>query len=156
MNIEMTNGNLIKMRRPSHILLWVLTIFLLVVMYAPVASLLIYSFSTKTFFSWPIETTLKWYPEIFKTDAKNIIMKTLVTSLITGAASTIFATLGSLAYVRYAFTLKAVFRRIVLLPIFFPQLVLGIFILIFLRHLNLVPSTLSMIFGELVFIARKR
>ena len=30
---------------------------------------------------------------------------------------------------------------------------LGIFILIFLRHLNLVPSDISMIFGELVFIA---
>ena len=139
----------------SKYFLWILIVLLIVVMYAPVASLFIYSLSSEAFFSWPIKPTLKWYPEIFQTKAKNIIFRTFITALSTGIISTVFATLGSLAYVRYNFKGQEIFRRVVLLPIFFPQLVLGIFILIFLRHLNLVPSTFSMIFGELVCRLRR-
>lgn len=135
-------------------LLWGFVILVLIWMYIPYLTLFIYSLHNNLFFTFPIDPTLKWFQQIF-TDRElvRVLIYTLEKSLGAAALSTAVAIPGALAYARYKFRGEMLYKRLILLPIFFPQLVLGIAILVFLHYLNMLPSTTTMILGESVLLA---
>ncbi|NIR27914.1 MAG: ABC transporter permease [Gammaproteobacteria bacterium] len=146
------------MRRPTDragiACFWLFVAVVLVWMYVPYATLFIYSLHDSLFFSFPIDPTLKWFEQMF-TDSElmRVLVYTLQKSLLAAVVSTAVAIPGALAYVRCKFRGDGLYKRLILLPIFFPQLVLGIAILVFLHYLDRLPSTTSMILGESVLLA---
>jgi len=140
--------------RIGMVLFWIFVVVILVWMYVPYLTLFVYSLHDNLFFSFPIDPTLKWFREIFA-DAElvRVLVYTLEKSLLAAVISTAVAIPGALAYVRFKFRGEALYKRLILLPIFFPQLVLGIAILVFLHQLDMLPSTATMILGESVLLA---
>lgn len=140
-------------RRPFLVAGWALVAVVVVWMYVPFATLGVYALHSKNFFSFPIEPTAKWLVGIVEDDALlRVLGYTLFKSLVAASLATVIAIPGAIAYTRYSFPGVALYKRLVLLPIFFPQLVLGIAILVFLHLLDELPSTATMVLGECVLL----
>lgn len=122
--------------------------------YVPFVTLTMYAMHDNLFFSFPIDPTTKWFAQVFADERLlRVLGYTLTKSLIAAALGTLIAIPGAIAYARYRFAGVGLYKRLVLLPIFFPQLVLGVGILVFLHQLGILPSTTSMILGECVLLA---
>lgn len=133
---------------------WTLIAVIVVWMYVPFVTLAIYAVHDKNFFTLPIIPTLKWFQGIFEDQGLlRVLGYTLVKSLTAAVLATVVAIPGAIAYTRRRFVGVTLYKRLVLLPIFFPQLVLGIAILVFLHHFGRLPSTTTMILGECVLLA---
>ena len=66
--------------------------------------------------------------------------------------SLILATFGAMAFARYEWRGRSLFQKAVVLPIFFPQPVLGLALLLFLTAIGVTPSWRSAVFAHLVWI----
>jgi spermidine/putrescine transport system permease protein len=131
-----------------------LMLVVLVWLYIPVFTLTVYALHEDILFTLPLKPTFKWFGEIFTDpDVGRVLVYTLWTAVVTALVATCIAVPGALAYARYDFKGKSFYKRLILLPIFFPQLVLGIGILVFLHYLDILPSTTSMVLGECVILA---
>ncbi len=64
----------------------------------------------------------------------------------------VLGTLGAVAFARYDWRGRGVFQRLLVLPIFFPQPVLGLALLLSLNAVGLAPSWKTAIFAHLVWI----
>jgi len=133
---------------------WALTALVVVSMYVPFATLAVYALHDGNFFTLPLDPTLKWFAGIFQDRSLlRVLEYTLFKSLTAAVLATALAIPGAIAYTRYTFAGVGLYRRLVLLPIFFPQLVLGIAILVFLHQFGQLPNTTTMILGECVLLA---
>ena len=139
--------------RTTRIAGWTLLAVVLVWTYLPFATLALYAFHDNLFFSFPIKPTGKWFVEIF-TDSQllGVLTYSLTKSVVAAALATVVAIPGAIAYARCSFPGITLYKRLVLLPIFFPQLVLGIGILVFLHQFEILPSTATVILGECVLL----
>src|SRR5690606_28236893 len=105
-------------------------------------------------FPFPSDATLRWYSEMFSSLAIQEALKTsLLIAVIVTVACVAFATLGALAFVRYDFKGKKLFQRALLLPIFFPQAVLGLALLVWFSNLGIGSTWVAVVLGQLVWIA---
>lgn len=133
---------------------WTLAAIVVIWMYVPFVTLAIYALHDKNFFTLPIDPTLRWFAGIFEDRGLlRVLGYTLSKSLVAAVLATAVAIPGAIAYTRYSFPGIALYKRLVLLPIFFPQLVLGIAILVLLHHFGQLPNTTTMILGECVLLA---
>lgn len=133
---------------------WMFIAAVIVWMYVPFVTLAVYAGHESQFFTFPIDPTGKWFAGIFSDEALlRVLGYTMAKSMAASILATSIAIPGALAYARYRFPGVTLYKRLVLLPIFFPQLVLGIAILVFLHLFGILPSTTSMILGECVLLA---
>lgn len=140
--------------RTEYVAGWVLLGLVLVWSYIPFITLTLYAAHDNLFFTFPIKPTWKWFIQVFTDDQLlQVLEYSLIKSLIAAALATVIAIPGAIAYARTRFPGITLYKRLVLLPIFFPQLVLGIGLLVFLHQLNLLPTTTSVILGECVLLA---
>jgi spermidine/putrescine transport system permease protein len=101
---------------------------ILVIMYVPLFVVALASISRSRFFVFPIRrTSLTWYEQAF---ASFQIQSSFWTSLAVAAwvagVAVLLAFFGALAYARYDWTGKKLYQQLILIPIFFPQAVLGL------------------------------
>jgi len=66
--------------------------------------------------------------------------------------SVVLATLGAMAFARYDWRGRSVFQKAVVLPIFFPQPVLGLALLLFFTAIGVSPSWKTAVFAHMVWI----
>lgn len=133
---------------------WTLAAIIVIWMYVPFATLFVYALHDGNFFTLPIDPTVKWFVGIFEDRSLlRVLGYTLFKSLAAAVLATTVAIPGAIAYTRYTFPGVGLYKRLVLLPIFFPQLVLGIAILVFLHNFGQLPNTTTMILGECVLLA---
>lgn len=133
---------------------WILAALVVAWMYTPFVTLAVYALHNKNFFTLPIDPTFKWFAGIFENQSLlRVLGYTLFKSLTAAVLATAVAIPGAIAYTRYTFTGVGLYKRLVLLPIFFPQLVLGIAILVLLHQFGQLPNTTTMILGECVLLA---
>lgn len=141
-------------RRKLAVAGWTLTALVVIWMYVPFVTLGVYALHDRNFFTLPVDPTMKWFMGIFEDRSLlRVLGYTLFKSLSAAVLATVVAIPGAIAYTRYSFPGVALYKRLVLLPIFFPQLVLGIAILVFLHHFGQLPNTTTMILGECVLLA---
>jgi spermidine/putrescine transport system permease protein len=120
----------------SHQRAPILTVYAALVfafIYLPIVVLILYSFNRDGVGGFPPRHfTLDWYRQLFSDSA---IWDSVVNSLIVAAASVALAlTLGLLAALaldRASFPGKALFRRLVLLPLILPGIITGLSLLMF-------------------------
>jgi spermidine/putrescine transport system permease protein len=68
------------------------------------------------------------------------------------AIAVVIAFFGALAFARYSWTGRSLFQKIVLLPIFFPQSVLGLALLLWFNALGLHLSWQTAVFAHLIWV----
>lgn len=101
---------------------------LVVFLQAPAMSLLISSFSADKYFHFPFEElSLRWYLEMFHSGGiRSAVGNSLLTAFVVMIPTTILGFLGALAFARFKWRGRGVYQKFLLLPIFFPQLVLAL------------------------------
>jgi spermidine/putrescine transport system permease protein len=118
--------------------------------YLPIAVLIVYSFNRAGVGGFPPRHfTFDWYRQLF---ADSTIWDSVINSLIVaGASVTLALTLGLLAALaldRASFPGKALFRRLVLLPLILPGIITGLSLLMFAVFAGMRLSLLTVFLGH--------
>lgn len=133
-------------------------VLLLIFFYAPIATLVAFSFTSSRVLTLPIESfSLQWYGELFN---KPDFFPAVLNSATVAAVSTIFATVlgtaGAVAWIRYRFRLQGAFRGLTFAPLLFPQLLLGVVMLLWFSvlgsWLGFSTGLVTVIIGHVVYI----
>ena len=113
------------------------------------------SFSPSRFLTFPFKKnpSMKWFNEVFSSMA---IQEAVILSLLIGIEvviiSVVFATFGALAFARYSFKGQSIYQKLIMLPIFFPQGVLGLGLLLWFNVLGIPLSWKTAAIGHLVWL----
>ena len=118
--------------------------------YLPIVVLIVYSFNRDGVGGFPPRHfTLAWYRQLF---ADSAIWDSIVNSVIVAAASVALSlTLGLLAALaldRASFPGKALFRRLVLLPLILPGIITGLSLLMFAVFAGMQLSLFTVFLGH--------
>jgi spermidine/putrescine transport system permease protein len=131
---------------------------ILIFFYIPIFTLIAFSVREGRYLIVPFDgVSLKWYGELFAhQDFGKAVLNSTVIALCATVISTIIGTGAALTWVRYSFRLKRVFQGLTVLPLIFPQLLLGIVLLIWFsivgNWLNFSPGIVTVIIGHVVYI----
>lgn len=125
------------------------------IFYFPVFCIALASFSTKRYFSFPYEEfTWKWYEgALTSPQVAQFVGVSLRVAALTTVCSLIVGFFSALAYARYSWRWKRGFQRLVMLPLFFPQSVLGLALLMWFNFLNITPSWWTAVIAHTVWIS---
>lgn len=149
-------GSSAKSRAPSGMRGWIgaWTLLVIVFLYLPVACGVLASLSQSRYFGFPIaQWSTRWWQRTLDSIEIGILIQTSVLiALMVTAVSVVLAFMGALAFARYDWRGRKIFQRIVLLPIFFPQAVLGLALLLWFNTLGLPLSWKTAVFAHLVWI----
>lgn len=134
------------------IVLWTVTI--IGFLYIPMVSVVLASFSRKRYFVFPVKDwDTKWYAKAFESlSVRELLLTSLNVAVLVTIFSVILAFLGALAFARYDWKGRKLFQKIVLLPIFFPQAVLGLALLLWFSALGITTSWHTAVFAHMVWI----
>lgn len=126
----------------------------LVALYIPIISVILASLTNTRYMQFPHSV---WTLDAYRNALADYTTADLhATSLKIAAVvvilSVLLATFGALAFARYDWRGRNLFRRILLLPVFFPQPVLGLALLLTFTAAGITPSWQSAAFAHLVWI----
>ncbi len=130
-------------------------VLVLVLLYLPVIAVTLASFSRKRYVSFPLKDyTTKWYVKAFDSlTIADLITTSLTIALTVAAISVVVGFFGALAYARYPWRGRKLYQKFILLPIFFPQSVLGLALLLWFNFLGIIPNWQTAIVAHLAWIA---
>ena len=74
-------------------------------------------------------------------------------ALLVTVISMVVGFFGALAFARYQWRFRGVFQKLILLPIFFPQAVLGLALLLWFNALGIIPTWKTAVVAHLVWIS---
>ena len=128
--------------------------FYLAFLYLPVLVLPIFSFNNSAFIAFPLTGfTTRWYEGL----ADSALQQALVNSLKVGVATALLSTLQGLlaakAVTQYRLRGRGVALGMISLPLFIPDIVLGISLLLLLGTIGLPLSLASVVLGHLLICA---
>lgn len=141
------NGRTRNTRRSPLLGVYALLVFAF--LYLPIAVLIIYSFNRDGVGGFPPKhLTLQWYQLLFTDGAIwDSVWNSLLVSAATVAFSLFFGLLAALALDRATFPGKAIFRRLVLLPLILPGIITGLSLLMFVVFVGLQLSLVTVFLG---------
>ncbi len=130
-------------------------VLILSFLYMPLLGTALASFSKKRYVSFPIsQYTTKWYSKAYDSlTIAQLVETSFFVALAVTAICVVVGFFGALAYARYDWKGRRVFQKFLLLPIFFPQAVLGLALLLWFNFLGIVPSWKTAIVAHLVWVA---
>lgn len=139
-------------RNLSLMRIWSLVV--LFVLYLPLIAVITASFSNLRFFMFPVKQwSTRWYESVFTSlELREYLATSLSVALLVTVVAVIMGIFGALAFARYEWRGRRLFQRLILLPIFFPQAVLGLAILLWLSWLGIAPDWKTTVFAHLVWI----
>jgi spermidine/putrescine transport system permease protein len=119
-------------------------------LYLPIITLIVYSFNGQGVGGFPPHNlTLDWYRQLFADDAIwASVLNSLVVAISAVAISLTFGIPAALALDRANFPGKALFRRLVLLPLILPGIITGLSLLMLFREGEVKLSLLTIILGH--------
>jgi spermidine/putrescine transport system permease protein len=140
--------------RARHALIWAWTLAVLVFVYVPALCILLASLTASRYFLFPIQKWgLDWWRKTFSSIEIHQLFKTSISiALCVTVIAVVIAFFGALAFARYDWKGRTLFQKIVLLPIFFPQSVLGLALLLWFNAIGLQMSWMTAVFAHLVWI----
>jgi len=126
------------------------TILVFGFLYLPIATLMVYSFNGAGVGGFPPhDLTLKWYRLLFADDAIwNSVLNSLLVAFSAMAISLVFGIPAALALDRADFPGKALFRRLVLLPLILPGIITGLSLLMFAVFAGMKLSLFTVFLGH--------
>ncbi len=134
------------------IVLW--TVCVIAFLYVPMVAVVLASFSKQRYFKFPITRwTLEWYEKASTSlSVRDLVWTSLTVALLVTLFSVLLAFFGALAFARYDWRGRKLYQRLVLLPIFFPQAVLGLALLLWFSALGIITSWQTAVFAHMVWI----
>jgi len=119
-------------------------------LYLPIITLIVYSFNGSGVGGFPPrDLTLHWYRILLADDAIwSSVLNSLLVALAAMTVSLAFGIPAALALDRANFRGKALFRRLVLLPLILPGIITGLSLLMLFRQADLKLSLLTIILGH--------
>ena len=128
--------------------------FLVLFIYAPIICVIMASFSKSRFFKFPYSNfTTKWYDKTFASPAvEGFLSNSLQIGGVVAGFAIVLGFLGALAFVRYDWKGRKIFQKLILLPIFFPQAVLGLALLLWFTYIGIIPNWWTAVLAHLVWI----
>ncbi|MFY9676938.1 MAG: ABC transporter permease [Terriglobales bacterium] len=144
----LVSGGIANAKKPLWLTLHALAVFAF--LYLPIAVLMIYSFNSQGVGGFPPRNlTLNWYRILFQDGP---IWDSVLNSLIVAAAAMFIALAfgipAALALDRAQFPGKALFRRLVLLPLILPGIITGLSLLMLFREAEVKLSLVTIILGH--------
>lgn len=130
------------------------TIIILVFLYLPMAAVVMASFAESRYFMFPIRGwTTEWYGDTLSSlSVRYMAATSLSIAAIVTVLSVVLAFFGALAFARYDWKGRKLYQKLILLPIFFPQAVLGLALLLWLSVLGVIPTWHTAVFAHMVWI----
>jgi len=135
-------------------LLWVWALSVVTFMYLPAICLFLASSTSSRYFIFPITRWgFDWWRKTFDSIQIRVLFETSVSiALLVTLIAVVLGFFGALAFARFEWKGRSLYQKIVLLPIFFPQSVLGLALLLWFNALGLDLSWKSAVFAHLVWI----
>ncbi len=140
--------------RGRRALIWAWTLAVLVFLYLPALCILLASLTSSRYFLFPIQKWgFDWWRKTFESlEIRQLFANSITIAFCVMVIAVIIAFFGALAFARYNWKGRTVFQKIVLLPIFFPQSVLGLALLLWFNAVGIQTSWMTAIFAHLVWI----
>jgi spermidine/putrescine transport system permease protein len=142
-----------RLRRTGR-LIWAWSIVVLVAIYLPILCGLLASLSRGRYFRFPVpQYSLDWWARTIESiEIAQLVQTSLKMAVAVTVIAVVVAFFGALAYARYDWRGRGVFQKIVLLPIFFPQPVMGLALLLWFNAIGVQLSWQTAVFAHLVWI----
>jgi spermidine/putrescine transport system permease protein len=139
----------------TKFILFVYGILVIFLLYLPLLSVGFASISKARYLTFPIKRySSKWYFEAMNSGTvRDLLLTSFSVAIIVTVLSVIIAFFGALAFARYEWRYRSAFQKLILLPIFFPQTVLGLALLMWFNALGIIPSWKTAVVAHLVWIA---
>lgn len=147
------------MNRLLELALWTALVVCLLFFYIPIFTLMAYSFNSGRILSIPFEgLTLDWYRELFEhRRVVPAIINSSLLALFTMLATTTLGTAAAIALMRYRFRGRLGLIALTGAPLVFPQMLLGIVLLLWFsvlgRWLDFHMGIWTAVLGHIVYIA---
>ncbi len=126
--------------------------------YVPIFTLILFSFSDSRFLVFPIDSfSIRWFGELFQSrDFLPALRNSAVIAVLSTLAATVLGTAAAVAWIRYRFRFQRAFQALTFSPLLFPQLLLGVVMLLWFSvlggWLGFSPSVWTAIIGHIVYI----
>jgi len=119
-------------------------------LYLPIVTLVVYSFNGAGVGGFPPRNlTLDWYRTLFADEAIwTAVLNSLIVAVSAMGIALTFGIPAALALDRGNFPGKALFRRLVLLPLILPGIITGLSLLMLFREVNVKLSLLTIVLGH--------
>jgi spermidine/putrescine transport system permease protein len=140
--------------RVRHALIVVWLLAMIVFVYIPSVCITLASLTASRYFTFPIpKWGLDWWHKTLSSIEIHQILETSITiAAVVTVIAVVLAFFGALAFARYDWKGRSIYQKLVLLPIFFPQSVLGLALLLWFNALGLQLSWQTAVFAHLVWI----
>ncbi len=141
--------------KSTQIILFIYGLLIILFLYLPLISVGFASISKARYLTFPIKRySTKWYVKAMESETVYALIATsLKIAIIVTVISMLVALFGALAFARYNWKYRGFFQKFILLPIFFPQTVLGLALLMWFNSIGIIPTWKTAIVAHLVWIA---
>ena len=140
--------------RRAGAFVWGWTAFVLAAVYLPIVCGALAGLSKSRYFAFPVAAWSSdwWTRAIDSFEVQSIVRVSLSIALIVTLISVVIAFFGALAFARFSWRGRKLYQKLVLLPIFFPQPVLGLALLLWFNAVGVQPDWRTAIVAHLVWI----
>lgn len=140
--------------RLRHSLITAWSLAVIVFLYIPTVCIILASLTSSRYFQFPISKWgLDWWQKTLSSiEVRQLLSTSISIALVVTVVAVVLAFFGALAFARYEWKGRSLFQKIILLPIFFPQSVLGLALLLWFNTLGLPLSWKTAVFAHLVWI----
>ncbi|MCA0433153.1 MAG: ABC transporter permease [Proteobacteria bacterium] len=140
--------------RLRHSLVTAWTLAAIVFIYIPTICIILASLTASRYFQFPIARWgLDWWQKTLNSiEIRQLLSTSITIALCVTVIAVTLAFFGALAFARYDWKGRSLYQKIILLPIFFPQSVLGLALLLWFNTLGLPLSWKTAVFAHLVWI----
>lgn len=127
---------------------------LVVFVYLPIGTGILASLGASRYFTFPIaKWGFDWWDKTFAAlETQALLATSLKIAAIVTVIAVVLGFFGALAFARFQWRGRSLFQKLILLPIFFPQSVLGLALLLWFSALGLQLSWQTAVFAHLVWI----
>lgn len=141
-------------RRARHALIAAWSLAAIVFMYLPAVAITIASLTDSRYFVFPVPRWgFGWWEKTFSSfEIRQLLATSISMAVWVTVIAVVLAFFGALAFARYNWRGRSIYQKIVLLPIFFPQSVLGLALLLWFSALGFDLSWKTAVFAHLVWI----
>ncbi|KAA3624339.1 MAG: ABC transporter permease [Proteobacteria bacterium] len=124
-------------------------------LYLPLVSVTFASISKARYLTFPIKRySMTWYTKAIESDTvSDIVFTSLKVAVIVTIVSMVVGFFGALAFARYNWRFRKLYQKLILLPIFFPQTVLGLALLMWFNSVGIIPTWKTAVIAHLVWIS---
>ena len=129
-------------------------ILVLALLYVPMVSVVLASLSNTRYMRFPhrVWTTEAYTDALGSYTTGTLHLTSFKVALFVVLVSVVLATFGALAFARYDWRGRRTFQRLLMLPLFFPQPVLGLALLVYFTTLGITPGWQTAAFAHLVWV----